>query len=732
MQSTIRFWARCAPCLSFLIASVDTLGQTEPNATITEPNATIEEVVVRSHPLSAEGLSQPVSVLSGDALSKSLATSLGDTLSVISGVHSASFGQAVGRPVIRGLSGPRVKIMEDRIDSLDVSVSSPDHLTTIEPFVAKDIEVIKGPSTLLYGSGAVGGVVDIHTGRIPHQVPEAMSVDLEVRGTDNADQRTAATRIEGGTGSVAFHIDGFYRDADEYEIPGFAESALQRASEEPEDYHDEHDEGEHHDEEHGEHEEHEDEEEAFGVLPGSQVQAQGGSLGLSYVADRGFLGFAVSTYDAEYGLPGHSHDHHHDEEPEGEHHEEGRDEDEHHDEEHEAHGDEEELPPVLDLKQTRLDVEAGLEAPLAGIRSLNARLGYNDYEHIEVEGEEGGTKFATKAWEARLEAFHDAFLGFEGAGGLQVSDREFSALGEEAFIPPVDTRSLGLFWVGQTKLGALSLETGARYETVKHDPSSGRSRQFDLGSASLGMISPLSERWTLSVALDYSNRAPIAEELYSDGPHLATQTFEIGDDALTKETASNISANLGYDDGRLKLKLSTYVTRFSDFIYEANTGLEEEELPVLQWSQGDATLSGFEADAAWEVMAWNESTLTISAGFDRVRARLDDGSDRNLPRIPPQRWRLVGNYSNQSFQAEVAWRSTSAQSDVAVNEFRTDGFDDLRVYLSYALDYGPTEVELFLSGRNLTDDEQRLHTSFIGNLAPRPGRTIEVGFRLSM
>ena len=169
----------------------------------------IEEVIVRAHPLSAEGLAQPVAVLSGETLNRVVSPSLAETLRDIPGVHSSSFGQAVGRPVIRGLGGPRVKVMEDRIDSLDVSVSSPDHMTMVEPFTAESIEVLKGPSTLLYGSGAIGGVVDVHTGRIPHKVPESLSGSLELRDSDNANQRTAAGRIDGGVGRLAFHFDGF-------------------------------------------------------------------------------------------------------------------------------------------------------------------------------------------------------------------------------------------------------------------------------------------------------------------------------------------------------------------------------------------------------------------------------------------------------------------------------------------------------------------------------------------
>jgi iron complex outermembrane receptor protein len=699
--------------LSLLSAAVSGAVQAQ-----TPANQEIEEVIVRAHPLSAEGLAQPISVLTGDALRRVVSPSLAETLRDIPGVHSSNFGQAVGRPVIRGLGGPRVKVMEDRIDSLDVSVSSPDHMTMIEPFTAQSIEVLKGPSTLLYGSGAIGGVVDVHTGRIPHEVQDSLSGSLELRDADNADQQTAAGRIDGGVGNFAFHADGFYRSADEYEIPGYAESAAFRAQEEAEEGHGDED----HDDDHGdEHEDEHGDEEAYGVLPNSQLEAQGGAIGGSYVGERGFFGISLSSYDAEYGLPGHSHGHHEDEEEHGddEHDEEG------HDEEAEEGG------SILDLSQTRFDIEAGLENPFAGISAMNFRLGYNDYEHVEFEGSgEEGTVFATKAFESRLEFTHEDFFGFEGATGVQLSNREFSAIGEEAFVQPVDTQTLGLFYVGQRSFGSLGLEAGVRYEHVEQDPTVGDARDFNLGSASLGLIQPLSDGWTLSGQLDYSSRAPVAEELFSDGPHLATQTFEIGDRNLNEETAANLSAMLRYDLGNLNFSLSAYITEFDDFIYEANTGLEMDELPVLQWTQADATLSGFEADATWQAMNWQGGGLSLSAGFDTVTARLDSGANRNIPRIPPQRLRLGAVMDWNGWLGEVSWRRVGDQNDTGLGEIRTEGFDDLRLHINYTVDIGVSSVELFLSGRNLTDDEQRYHTTFIKDLAPQPGRTIEAGVRV--
>ncbi len=678
-------------------------------------NDTIEEVIVRAHPLSAEGLAQPVSTLSGDKLQRRVAASIGETLAGLSGVHSSSFGQAVGRPVIRGLGGPRVKVMEDRIDSLDVSVTSPDHLTTVEPFSADSIEVLKGPSTLLYGTGAIGGVVDVHTGRIPHDVPESASAQVELRGADNADRRTSAVRLDTSAGAFAFHLDGFYRDADDYDIPGSAESTAQRALEQDLDEHEDEHEGD----------EHAGEAETYGRLPGSRMRAHGGAVGLSRIGDSGFVGLSISTYEADYGLPGHQHHHHHHEEEDEEH-----AEDEHgHDEAHDEHA--EEGNPNLELEQTRIDFEAGLSAPFAGIDSINFRVGRNDYEHTEVEGSgEVGTRFTTEALEGRLEFVHAAVAGLKGSFGLQASQREFAASGEEAFVLPVDTESLGVFYLGERLFGEYQLEAGVRIEWVEHDPTGNRSRRFGLEAVSIGLIRPLGGNWTLTAQVDHSSRAPVAEELYSNGPHLVTSSFEIGDPTLEEEVAANVAASLQYQSETFRFALSAYRTDFSDFIYEAPTGAEIEELRVLRWQQGDALFKGFEIDLSWRAVQWNGGHFALNAGMDVVDARLSGAPENDLPRIPPNRWRLDALLQWDRFTAEIGYTRVDDQSDVAFGELPTRSYENLSGYLGYRAQFGGTSVEIFLRGDNLTDDDQRYHTSFIKDLAPQPGRTIEGGVRI--
>ena len=501
MNRMQRLFAAVATCLVVTASAVEAPDNEQPSE--------IEEVIVLAHPLARDGLAQPSDVLEADELERKAVDNIGATVGNEPGIHNSSYGVGAGRPVIHGLSGARVRVMEDQIDTLDVSVSSGDHAVTVDPFIAERVEVLKGSATLLYGSGAIGGVVDVHTGRVPQDVPDRVRGALDLRGSDNGDGRNGSLRLDGGGGNVAWHIDAFSRESDDYDIPGFAESAALHAQEEEEEHHDEeghddHDEEEAHD--HDEEEEHEDEheEEVSGYLPGSGSEVRGGSVGFSIVGERGFIGIAVSALDSEYGIPGHSHAHEH--EDEHEHEEEGHDHDDDDEEHAEEHHEDEELhadeaPPVVVLDQTRIDLEAGLADPLGGgFESLNLRLGINDYEHVENEAGEAGTAFSNSAWEARAELTHRPVGAWSGALGGQLGNREFSVVGEEAFTPPVDTSSFGLFWVGERSLGELGLEAGLRYDRVEHTPANGSSRDFSGASASLGLIVPLSDEWGGHVA----------------------------------------------------------------------------------------------------------------------------------------------------------------------------------------------------------------------------------------
>ena len=710
-----------------------------------------EEIVVTAHPLADTGLAQPAQVLAEDDLDRARDANVGATVARLPGVRSASFGEAVGRPVIHGLAGSRVRMLEDRTDTMDVSVTSSDHMVTVEPFVADRVEVLKGPSTLLYGSGAIGGVVNVDTGRIADTLPEDnFKARLELRGGDNGDARVGAMRMDGAVGRLVWHVDGFRRDAGDYSIPGYAESARQRAAEHEEDHHDEeeedhHDDGDEDEEDHHDDDDHdadhEDEAPAHGHVPGSDYDVRGGAFGLSFVGDRAYAGISFSRMDGDYGLPG-GHDHGHEEE--GDHHDEHEDDhDDDHDDGDEDHGDEdedehdehgEEGNAWLDMEQRRIDVELGLLQPFANFERLTARVGYNDYEHAEIEPSgEIGTMFTNKAYDARIELWQEASGTWRNAYGAHFTGREFSALGEEASAPPVDSSSAALFWAGERSFGDMQLESGLRIERVSHEPSareSGPKRRFTAYAASVGIIAPVSDAWRLSLVGDASARAPVSEELYSAGSHLATASFELGDASLDTEQALSLSAKAEYRTEQVTASATAYHRRFGDFIHQRATGEEEHGLPVLRFVQQDATFTGLDLEATFHLWQQGDWHGDLTFMFDMVSAKVDvDGND-NLPRIPPSRVGFGLEVDNGRFFAGLDYLRSSEQDDVAPMELPTDAYEDLRLDLSYRLSAGAAGVSLFLQGKNLTDDEQRDHTSFIKDLAPRPGRTVEAGIRV--
>lgn len=680
----------------------------------------IETIVVQAHPLSGEGLSQASVTLDEDDIEREGAASIGATVGRQPGIHSAPYGESVGRPVIHGMSGVRVRVMEDRIDAMDASSIGADHAATVEPFLANSIEVLKGASTLLYGVGSIGGVVDVHTGRIPHSVPDALSGKVQLRATDNGNGNgsNGSLRLDGGAGSFAWHIDAFRRSADDYEIPGFAESARLHAAEEAEEEEEDHDE---HEDEH--------EEERAGILAGSRSDASGGAFGASWVGESGFVGFSLSRLRYDYGLPG-GHAHHEDEDHDDDHDEEGHhdeDEDEHHDED--EHGAEEGLV-MLDLDQTRLDFEAGFDIDWMQFSSLNVRVGMNDYEHMEIEPNgEIATTFANDAFEARIELSDIDGDNGDNVFGAQFSSRAFSALGEEAFVPPVDSTEIGMFWLGERSFDGFDVEAGARIGRAAYEPSTGSDANFTVLSGSLGLVMPLGDT-RISLHGDYSRRAPALEELYSDGPHLAAQTVQIGDPGLDEESALSLSATVDWNQDALRFAATAYAVAFQDHIYLGPTGEMDHGLPVLRYEQADAFFRGFDVEAGLRLADLAIGTLELTALFDTVHAALDvDGNDA-LPRIPQSRVGLGLDFAAQRFQASLDWLRVFEQDDATDFELPTDSYTDLRAHIAADFLLGGSEARVFLQGRNLTDDEQRLHTSFIKDRAPQPGRTIELGFRL--
>ncbi|RZA28113.1 MAG: TonB-dependent receptor, partial [Lysobacteraceae bacterium] len=566
----------------------------------TGPDAVdLEGVVVTAVPLQdgAEALARPVEVLSGDALDRVKSSSLGETVSRLPGVQTTYFGPGVGRPIIRGQEGPRVQVLSGGIGSMDASTVSADHAVAVEPFLADQIEVLKGPATLLFGSGAIGGAVNVVDGRIASSLPEQpLSGRAELRGNTVNGERSGMFRLDGVNGNWVLHVDGLVRDSDDYKIPGLAKSAeAESDGDEPEE------------EAHGR-----------GTLENSAVSTRAGAVGATWLGARGHFGLALSTYRSEYGIPAGAHVHHEDDGHGHEH------------EEEEGHA-EEEGHVRIDMKQDRLELKTGLRDPFALLSSLDVRAAHTDYEHVELEGGIPATRFSNQGWETRLEAVQKPFNGWRGAFGLQLGKTDFAAIGEEAFVPSTGTRTLGAFVVEEKDFGPWKVELGARHERVTLQPLGEAARDYDASSLSAAAIWRFDEALDLRFGLDSSERAPTNEELFAAGAHVATRSLEIGDRKLQTERGQRVEAGLHAHTGRFDFSFSAYQTRFKDFIYLADTGIEEAELPVRLWTQADATFTGAEAEARLHLLdAGTASALELRVFGDYVHARLDGGQPRTV------------------------------------------------------------------------------------------------------
>jgi iron complex outermembrane receptor protein len=622
----------------------------------------LDQVVVTSHALrtSAEDMTQPVEVLAGDKLDEAKGATLGETVGKLPGVQSSNFGQGVGRPIIRGLDNARVATLTGGMSSADVSTVSQDHNVSIEPFLADQIEVLKGPATLLYGSGAIGGVVNAIDGRIAEKpVTETVSGRAEARYDSVNKGWTGMARADamGANGALVIHADGVYRDQGDYETP-------------------------------------------LGRQANSFVDTRTGALGASLVGDAGFLGVAASRYEDQYGNPGEPGD--------------------------AAAGE----PAVyIDMKQSRVEAKAGINQPFGIFSSLRASVAHSDYEHTEFEGTETGTRFLNDGTEGRLELTHKAWGPWFGAFGLQYGDRTFEAIGEEAFVPRTHTREHGLFVTEQAKWDRFQLDLGARTDHIERSPDGISARTFSPLSLSAGALWRFTDAWRFSVNLDRAERAPVEEELFANGPHAATASFEIGDENLDKERANQAEIGMHYHGARFEAKVAAYETRFDGFIYLVDTGLfdPEEGLPIRQWTQADATFRGFEGEGTFHVFDNDSGRLDARVYGDTVRATLDDGG--NLPRIAPSRIGAELRWEGNSWRASLGGVRYQKQDKVADGETPTAGYTLVDAHVAYHFDHGDTGWELFLDGSNLTDQEAHVHTSFLKDSVVLPGRGFAFGVR---
>ncbi|UAW97198.1 TonB-dependent receptor [Halopseudomonas nanhaiensis] len=659
----------------------------------------LDPVIVSANALArpSQDMVVPAQVLNGTELVMTREATLGETLDHLPGLRSSSFGAGAGRPVIRGLDGARVKVLSDGVDVLDASTVSPDHAVTSEPLLAERIEVLKGPAALLYGGGAIGGVINVIDRKVPTYIPEnGYEADLELRGNSVANEHAGAFGITAGAGNFTVRAEGSKRKTDDYEIPGSVDEQT-----------------------------------------GSYNDTDSFTLGGSFIGDRGFIGLAYGEQNRRYGLPFHEHADCHTHGPRDWHcsdhdehgHEEEHDEHAGHEDEHEhEHDHEHEAVPYVDMKRKRWDLRAQASEPLPGFESVRVRVGHSQYEHDEIENGVVGTRFSNDATDARVELTHRSLLGWRGVIGAQTLRRDFETTGEEAYVPHTLTRNHGLFLLEEFDTGTWRYEVGLRQEWQHIDADGADNARHQGTSASAGAVWTFRPNYSLGLGLSRSQRLPTAEELYANGPHAATSTVELGNPDLDEETSYNAELTLSKLAGPATFTVSLFRNAIDDFIYAADTGSDVGgELREIEYRQRDAIFTGVEGEVRFEATA---STAVTFFG-DHVRGELRSGGE-DLPRIPADR---LGVRLNQRFtpaiNGSLQFHRIRQQDRLASFESETEGYNMLSAGLSYSGDVSDASYLLYLKANNLLNEKAREHTSFIKDEVLLPGRNLTAGVRFS-
>lgn len=626
-----------------------------------------------------EQMTQPAAVLQGESWFTQRETGLADSLESLPGVRASGFGPGSSRPVIRGLDGARVRVLSDGADVLDASTVSPDHAISADTALIERVEVLKGPATLLYGGGAIGGVVNLIDRRVPTYVPErGFEGEIDLRANTVADERAGSAGLTLGAGAFAMRLEGGKSEADPYRIPGNPSRQ-----------------------------------------EGAYNDTDTGSVGFSWIGEQGYLGLAYSRQDREYGLLAHEHADCHTHGTDW--HCGGHDDDDD-DHDHEEHG-----AAWIDMEQRRWDLRGEYLNPFAGVERLRLRVADTDYRHVEMEGDEVGTRFTNRGTDGRLELTHEPIAGWRGVVGTQLTRRDFAAEGEESYVPATLTHNRALFLLESYEAGDWLYEAGLRQEWQSIEMKQGSEEADHRGtSLSFGATWQFQPDLALYGTLSRSQRLPTAEELYATGPHAATRTVELGDPDLDRETAINAELGLRRTQGPVTFDVSVYRNEVDDFIYAADTGADPGAgYRVVEYRQADAVLQGIEGSVSWQ--ATSSTGLTLFG--DSVRGRLKDGGD--LPRIPADRLGArIDQRLTAGFSAQLEATQVMRQDNTADYETETGDYTLLGAGLNWRGQLGESDVLLYLRGNNLLNEKARQHSSFIKDEVLLPGRNLTVGARL--
>ena len=636
-----------------------------------------------------------ISVLDEGELTREVRPSIGETLARQPGVTSTSFGPQASAPVLRGLSGDRVRVLTDGIGTLDLASSGPDHAIAINPLTAERIEVLRGPTALLFGSSAIGGVVNVIDTRIPRRLPDgAVGVDALAGYGTAADERLLNGSFDLPLGGkFVVHADGNWIRTDDLRTGGHILSKQLReealASPDPEIW-------------------------ALadlrGDLPNSASESKEGALGLAYVGDGGVnIGASVTRHLSTYQVPIR----------------------------YSLDPAVEAEAPTIDVEQTRYDARA--EIPIGGFfRQLRARGGYSNYHHDEIEDTgEIGSSFFSKGAEGRIELEQSERSGWGGTSGIQYLNRNAKIRGEEKFLPDSRQKQTGIFTVQTLVTGPWRLEGGARVEfsklTAEEDEqlaTPALSRSFTTVSGSVGGQYEFASGWRAGLSLSRTARAPSVDELFANGPHGGSQTFEVGNPDLSPEKSLGIEASLRGTKGPVHFTGNLFYTHFANYIFQSPTGEIEDDLPVFEFRNGQANFYGFEAQASAKLGEALGIKWSGELQADAVHATVKGFGP--APFMPP--FRVLGALSGErgQFDGRLEVERAFAHHRTAPIETDTPGYTMVNASLDWHVFEANPELSLSLQANNLFDVDARRSTSQLKDFAPLAGRDIRLTARLGI
>ncbi|MGZ3233798.1 MAG: TonB-dependent receptor [Croceibacterium sp.] len=667
-------------------------GTSAQSAATPEPSG--NEIVVTATRTRSDDILGNVNVLGGGDLVRDVRPTLGETLATQPGVSTSGSGPNVARPVLRGLSGERLLILTDGIGSLDVSASSSDHAVAIDPLTAASIEVLHGPAALLYGSSAIGGVVNVIDARIPRKEPDGPLALQAIAGYATA-ANEALANAEADVplgGHLVAHADASYTHNGDLHTGGFilSQPLREQAAASPNvviralaDL--------------------------KGDLPNSDGRTFEAGGALAWIDGDTNIGFSVSRHTALYGVPIRY-----------------------------------SLDPAIEAEQTHIDVhqmrydgraEFGLGGPFS---QLKLRGAYSDYHHDEV-GADGtiGSSVFSKGGEARADLVQRDCGGWGGESGVQYLDVSQHIDGDEQYLPPTQNQTLGLYSVQHFHTGPFRLEAGGRFERadVTADASAvvgnpALERRFSTFSVSFGGSYELAPGWRAGLNLARSMRAPSADELFADGPHGGNASFELGDPNLSPEKSVGFEATISHAGAGFNLSATAYGSHFSNFLYQAPTGEVRDNLPVYAFREGPANYTGFEieADADLGHAAGLKWGLEGQADATRVTIR----NFGPAPLIPPLRLKGALSANRAAVSGRVEVEHDFSHDSTAPLELSTPGF----TLVNSSVDWHPLanrpDVTLSLAAKNLFDVEARRSTSLLKDYAPLAGRDVRLTLSLKV